>query len=131
MAMGSCTQCEFTVRGKPTTLPREWDEHILRIFQEALTNVLRHAQARHFKGLISYAADAVRLELRDTGKGFDADGRHDGYGLLGISERVERMGGTLVINSSAGTGTALLICLPLPSGREVRGHEWKNGHAGG
>lgn len=115
MATGSCTQCKFTLRGKPTPLPRDWDEHILRIFQEALTNVLRHAQASHFEGLISYAADAVGLELRDTGKGFAAADRHDGYGLLGISERVERMGGTLVINSSVDTGTALLICLPLPS----------------
>jgi signal transduction histidine kinase len=115
VSAGSGTQCDFTVRGKPGELPREWDEHILRICQEALTNVLRHARASHFKGVISYAPDAIRLELRDTGQGFDVDDRHDGYGLLGIRERVDRMGGTLVIDSATRNGTVLLICLPLPS----------------
>ncbi|MEO8777932.1 MAG: histidine kinase [Rhodanobacter sp.] len=115
MSAGSRTQCEFSLQGTPRELPREWDEHILRIFQEALTNVLRHAKASHFKAMISYETDAVRLELCDTGQGFDAEGEHDGYGLLGIRERVERMDGKLQIKSAADGGTTILVRLPLPS----------------
>ncbi|MGC1550993.1 MAG: PAS domain-containing protein [Rhodanobacter sp.] len=117
MTTGTSTQSQFNMQGKPRQLPRGWDEHILRIAQEALTNVLRHALASHFMGMIAYGSDEVRLELRDTGRGFNVEDKHGGYGLLGIRERVDRMNGQLEIQSASGSGTALLIRLPLPPSR--------------
>jgi len=52
--------------------------------------------------------------LRDNGCGFDPAGHLDGFGLLGIRERVEGMGGQLTIKSTNGTGTAVLIVVPIP-----------------
>ena len=55
----------------------------------------------------------IRLDLRDNGSGFDPAGRHDGFGLQGMRERVEGMGGQLTIQSAKGEGTAISIVLPL------------------
>jgi len=114
MTAGTTVKAEFIVRGEIRPLPPEWDENLLRIGQEVLTNVLRHARASHFKTQITFAPDEIRLELRDNGRGFDPAGKHDGFGLLGMGERVEGMGGRLATQSAAGTGTAILIVLPLP-----------------
>jgi len=114
MTAGTTVKAEFIVQGEIKPLPPEWDQNLLRIGQEVLTNVLRHAQASRFKAQIAFAPDAIRLELRDNGHGFDPAGRSDGFGLLGMRERVEGMGGRLTIESSAGTGTAISIVLPLP-----------------
>jgi signal transduction histidine kinase len=51
------------------------------------------------------------MELRDNGRGFDPEARHDGIGLLGMKERVEGMGGRLFIQSASGGGTAISIML--------------------
>ncbi|MFL9869729.1 PAS domain S-box protein [Paraburkholderia fungorum] len=112
MTAGTAVQCEFTLEGQSRVLPPDWDENLLRIGQEVLTNVLRHAQANHFKVKIAFEPESVRLELRDTGRGFDPTAKRDGFGLLGIAERVEFMGGRLVIESAPGMGTAILISLP-------------------
>jgi signal transduction histidine kinase len=53
------------------------------------------------------------MELRDDGCGFDPTKRYDGFGLLGIKERVESMGGELTVQSAPGAGTATLVVLPL------------------
>ena len=55
----------------------------------------------------------LRLELRDDGCGFDPAKRYDGFGLLGIKERVESMGGELTVQSAPENGTAILVFLPL------------------
>jgi len=55
----------------------------------------------------------LRLELRDDGCGFDPAKRYDGFGLLGIKERVESMGGELTVQSAPENGTAILVVLPL------------------
>jgi PAS domain S-box-containing protein len=113
MTAGTRLQCEFTLLGRSRPLTPEWDQNLLRIGQEVLTNVLRHARASHFKVELAFEAKSVRLELRDTGCGFDPTAKREGFGLLGIAERVECMGGRLVIESAAGIGTAILIALPL------------------
>jgi PAS domain S-box-containing protein len=114
MTAGTGLRSEFILQGQSRQLPQGWDENILRIAQEALTNALRHADASHFRALVAFDQDGVRLELNDTGSGFDPEGKHGGFGLLGIKERVDRMGGQLKIRSSKQSGTALSITLPLP-----------------
>ncbi|HWX20758.1 MAG TPA: GAF domain-containing protein [Candidatus Binatia bacterium] len=113
MTAGTPVQAEFMVRGKPRELPVEWDENLLRIGQEVLTNVLRHAQASKFSAQLVFDDREIRLNLSDNGSGFDPSGRHDGFGLQGMKERVEGMGGQLAIHSAKGEGTAISIALPL------------------
>src|SRR5262245_9242251 len=92
MTFGTNVQAEFNVWGQAPELPPEWEENLLRIGQEVLTNVLRHAQATKFNARLVFDKAEIRLTLQDNGKGFDPAGRHDGFGLHGMRERVEGMG---------------------------------------
>ena len=113
MTAGTGVQAEFNIWGQPPELPPDWEENLLRIGQEVLTNVLRHARASKFEARLAFEKEAVRLDLRDNGKGFEPARRHDGYGLQGMKERVEAMGGRLTIRSARNEGTAISIVLPL------------------
>ncbi len=88
------------------------EENLLRIQQETLTNALKHSGAKVFKAALSFEENAVCLEVRDDGSGFDLSKKHDGFGLLGIRERVNQMDGNLTIKSEAGNGTRIRIILP-------------------
>jgi signal transduction histidine kinase len=110
---GTDLHAALAVEGEPRTLPPLWSENLLRIGQEVLTNSLRHASASEFKALLSFDKDEFRLTLGDNGRGFDPAAKHDGFGLLGIRERVESMGGRLNIQSEMGRGVAIAIFLPL------------------
>jgi PAS domain S-box-containing protein len=112
---GTGIQASFTVQGDPRELPLEWEENLLRVGQEVLTNALRHARASEFSAQISFDEREIRLHLRDNGSGFDPADRHDGFGLRGMKERVEAMGGRLSIRSAEGEGTAISIVLRLTS----------------
>jgi PAS domain S-box-containing protein len=119
MTAGTNVQAQFTVRGQPPELPLDWEENLLRIGQEVLTNVLRHAQASKFIAELIFDKGQIRLNLRDNGRGFDPARRNDGFGLHGMRERVEGMGGTLSIESVRDQGTAVSIILPFANTREV------------
>jgi signal transduction histidine kinase len=113
MTTGTTLRVEFNVWGLQPDLPAEWEENLLRIGQEVLTNVLRHAQASRFKARLAFHKETICLDLADNGKGFDLAGRHDGFGLQGIKERVKTMGGRMTIQSAKDEGTAISIVLPL------------------
>ena len=113
MVTGTSLRTEFTAQGEPPPLPQEWEENLLRVGQEVLTNTLRHARANRFKAHLVFDPQAIRLELRDDGCGFDPASRHDGFGLLGIKERVETMGGELTVQSAPENGTDIFVVLPL------------------
>ncbi|GAB4061631.1 PAS domain S-box protein [Uliginosibacterium sediminicola] len=112
MTQGTALKAVFSVEGKLASLPAEWEENLLRIGQEVLTNTLRHAQAQQFSVQLAFAPSALKLTLQDDGKGFDARSKHDGFGLLGIRERVTGMGGQVSIHSQAGAGTTIHVTLP-------------------
>jgi len=109
---GTALHTTFEAKGKLPELPQPWQENLLHIGQEALTNTLKYAHARNFKTRLTYNAKKLRLELRDDGDGFKAKDRHDGVGLRGMRERVEQMGGELEITSSRGKGTKITVLLP-------------------
>jgi len=113
MTAGTALRSEFSFQGDPRSLPAEWEEDLLHIGQEALTNVLRHAAASNFKARITFERGQARLDFRDDGRGFDPDGKGGGFGLRGMRERVERMGGELSIRSEAGRGSAISVTVPL------------------
>jgi len=112
MTKGTTVRAELSLRGAPRKLRPEWEENLLHVGQEVLTNALRHAQATHFAARLMFDPQGIRMELRDNGRGFDPEARHDGIGLLGMKERVEGMGGRLFIQSATGGGTAISIMLP-------------------
>src|SRR6267142_1235064 len=112
---GTTVHAEFTLQGEQQKLPPEWEANLLRIGQEVVTNVLRHAQAGEFNVLLVFDGREIRLTLGDDGCGFDPQRRHEGFGLQGMRERAEGMGGHLSIESANGKGTMISIVLPLAS----------------
>jgi signal transduction histidine kinase len=114
MTRGTGLQSEFSVVGQPIALPPDWEENLFRVGQEILTNALRHANANRFTAKMIFLPDAVRLDLRDDGRGFDPKARSDGFGLLGIRERVEAMGGQVTVRSAPGEGTSIVLTPPRP-----------------
>jgi signal transduction histidine kinase len=108
---GLCTTFEVTGTIRP--LPAATEVMLLRVCQEALANVGKHAQASRARVRLGYDAAAVRLEVSDDGAGFDPAQVNGGYGLRGMRGRVGEGGGTLVVRSAPGAGTSL--CVEVPS----------------
>ena len=112
-------EAEFARIGKPRPIPPDSEECLLRVAQEALANVRKHAAASHVEVTLSYLDDQVVLELRDDGVGFEpaslagTEGFRSGVGLQAMAERVEELGGTRRIESGRGEGTAIVVELPL------------------
>lgn len=113
MAAGTSLRAQLTLRGSPRPLPPDWEDNLLLIAQESLTNALRHSNAATFTAQLAFDVDAVRLELRDDGCGFDPARRSAGFGLMGIRERAEHMGGHAAIRSVHAEGTTISIAVPL------------------
>src|SRR5438552_15642389 len=109
---GTALHTTFSLRGKLRHLPLAWQENLLHIGQEALTNSLKYAHPRNFETRLTFKTKELRLELRDDGDGFKVKDRHDGFGLAGMRERVEQLGGKLKISSARGKGTDVLVTLP-------------------
>src|SRR5437016_6728428 len=100
-------------------LPAIIETTVYRIVQEALTNVLKHAQAQTVSIIVEYRGNRVRAIVEDDGCGFEADAmmsvpvRERRLGLLGMQERAALVGGTLNIESRPGAGTTLLFQIPV------------------
>lgn len=98
-------------------LPPAVETTIYRVVQEALTNVLRHAQATGVSVHLERRPGEVRAIVEDNGCGFDAGAvSPERLGILGMRERAGVVKGTLQIESSPGKGTAVFLCVPLPAG---------------
>ncbi len=120
---GIAVRCEFSdLDGR---LPAQLETAVFRVVQEALTNVARHAQASRVLVQAARRHGRLTLEIEDDGKGFDhaarAAARPDGsgWGLLGMRERVEILGGELRIDSAPGEGTHLALWVPLPESAPI------------
>jgi PAS domain S-box-containing protein len=113
---GTALRSDFRVKGDPRKLQPSVEENLLHIGQEALTNALRHARATMFQARLCFDSEAVRLELRDNGKGFIIDNANGGgIGLIGMKERAEQIGATLAITSKPGEGTTIIAVSPTSS----------------
>lgn len=104
-------QVTVTVDGEPCSLPMPIETALLRVAQEALTNVHRHADASRAAITLTYMGDAVSLDVVDDGRGFEP-GELDGaggrpFGIVGMRARVEELGGSFSIESHDGTGAAV------------------------
>ena len=107
---------EVTVTGNAIALHPEIEVALLRIAQEALANVARHAGATRVGLTLSFIGDVVTLDVRDDGVGFAVDrtdpARTTGFGLSAMRQRVARVAGSLAIESEPGGGTALSARVP-------------------
>ena len=94
----------FLANVLPPRLPAETETAIYRITQEALTNVVRHAQAKRVRVRLVADEEHVHLEVEDDGRGLqgNGDGSRAGVGLIGVRERVRALGGTMTLASTAG-----------------------------
>jgi len=111
MAEGTNLNADFQAEGDEGSIPSDYEESLLRITQEALTNAVKHANARNFRATLSIGADKIQLLLVDDGRGFDPQKEHDGFGLIGMKERVDRMGGEFIIRTKQSVGTEILVVL--------------------
>jgi signal transduction histidine kinase len=100
------------VTGTARRLPTGTEVVLLRVCQEALANVRKHAGARQVRVRLCYAGAAVRLTVTDDGKGFDPGGATGGYGLTGMRDRVGQVGGTVEVASVPGRGTEVSAEVP-------------------
>jgi signal transduction histidine kinase len=102
----------FGLSGAPRPLPMATEVVLLRVCQEALANVRKHADARSAAVRLDYDPDAIRLEVSDDGAGFDPARVNGGYGLRGMRTRVAEAGGTLTVRSAPGAGTHVSAMVP-------------------
>jgi signal transduction histidine kinase len=107
---------QVTIVGEPTTLSAPVRIALFRIAQEALTNVIKHSGAHRASICVEFGSQAVRLEVKDDGCGFDpapaAPGSRPAWGLLGIQERVALLGGQYQLDAGAGRGTRVEVVIP-------------------
>ena len=108
------SEMEVEVRSENVSeeLPDEIKVCIYRLVQEALNNATTHAAARNAKVTVIRDMDKISVEVADDGHGFDPD-RQRGMGILGMGERVKRLGGTLTIRSAQRTGSNVRAELPI------------------
>jgi signal transduction histidine kinase len=112
-------QAQVEVNGTFRPLPRLVEDNLLRIGQEAVNNAVRHAKAQRIFVNLVFDARRVQLSVRDDGHGFDnqaaGNGKAGHFGLIGMRERAEQIGGTLSIHSTEGSGTEVVADVPISS----------------
>jgi signal transduction histidine kinase len=114
---GISVRCEF---GEMPRLPPEMETALFRLCQETMSNVARHAQASAVLVQVGVEGEELRIEIEDDGTGFEPEAvaRREGrrsWGLLGIRERAEILGGVAVVESAPGQGTRVAVRIPLPA----------------
>ena len=109
---------EVITTGETQSLHPEVEVTVLRVAQEALANVAKHADASRVGVTLSYMGDIVTIDVKDNGTGFEigsgtnGGGADPGFGLTAMRQRVERLAGTLEVESEPGGGTAVCATLP-------------------
>jgi len=115
---GVAVHCEFSEVER--RLPPLMETALFRAVQEAVSNIAKHANAEHVLIQCGFDGDVLTIEIEDDGNGFEVgavkrptDEGH-GWGLLGITERVEALGGTVVIDTAPGQGARIVITVSVP-----------------
>jgi signal transduction histidine kinase len=106
---GTPLHTQVHLQGEPYPLSCFIGKNLLRIGQEAITNTLKHAQATEIRIELTYSPDRVSLCVKDNGCGFHPQAQTEGFGLISISERTDRMGGHLQITTQPNRGTEIFV----------------------
>jgi signal transduction histidine kinase len=117
-------QLSVSATGTARPLPAEQQAAIVRIVQEAIANAVRHAKPRIIHLLIAFESEQLRVSVVDDGNGFTVEQDFNSYeghwGLLGMTERANQIGGDLTVRSAPGNGTTVMLLLATGSGVRVR-----------
>ena len=116
MTIGTRAVAEVTVEGVPVRLGASHEHHLLRIGLEALTNALKHSGAARIRILLRFETGSATLVVQDDGSGMEAgaqDPFRQHFGLQGIRERVDKLGGELSIEDAPGGGTCVSVTVPV------------------
>ena len=110
-------ECELTIRPEMLNLDAERSTTLFRVYQEALTNVARHAEASRVDVRCEQFSDHVELEIKDNGRGINEEelSHSHSLGLVGIRERVLLWKGEVQITGKPGQGTRLFVRIPTQS----------------
>ena len=117
LSLESGIPISFESSGAPLDLGAECERSLLMVVREALQNAIRHAAPKHVSVALSSDRHSLQVEIQDDGRGFDPsiihlpNGQH--YGLIGMRERAEKLGGRLVLASSPGKGAKVLLSVPV------------------
>lgn len=118
---------EVEIHGAPRPISATVNTTLFRVVQEAITNVLKHAQAHRVTVSLEFGEAEVRAQVRDDGRGFDPAGvtgsERPAWGLLGMRERAALLGGSMSLRSAAGEGTTVEVRIPDAAPSEVRNEE--------
>src|SRR5262249_5079142 len=113
---GSEVKLNFAMQGVARSIGHVTEHHLLRVCEEALANVVKHAQSTEVEVVLDFNSQAVQLEVRDNGCGFQPNtckiSKAGHFGLLGMQERVASLFGMLSVDSAPGRGTKLLVTIP-------------------
>jgi ligand-binding sensor domain-containing protein/signal transduction histidine kinase len=116
-AEGREVACEVCLSGTEAGVSKEIEHNLLRVCQEALSNAVRHGSARHVRVHLQYRDSELTMSVEDDGRGFEpaqTRGLKNGhFGLTIMQERMQRFGGTLVVNSEPGKGTTVEATVPI------------------
>ncbi|ACB74570.1 histidine kinase [Opitutus terrae] len=114
---GTSLTIDFRTTGDRRPLPEVVEENVLRIGQEAFTNIAKHARARRVLATLTFSPSTLRLRIEDDGVGFNVpaapSAAESHFGLLGMTERAKRLGGHIKVDSAPGQGTSLTLEVPL------------------
>ncbi len=126
---GASVEITVALKGHRRPLSSHMENHLLRIGQEATANAIKHAAAAHICITVQYASHSVKLSIEDDGEGFEVSinpARPGHFGLLGMRERAEKIGGQLAVHSAPGAGTRIEVVVPQfpqPPASTSRPHE--------
>jgi signal transduction histidine kinase len=110
------TEIDVTVEGRERSLNVTMGNDVLQVGRQAITNALQHAHARKIHVLLSYGERLLQIRVQDNGRGINEEtlnlGRPGHYGIIGMKERAERLGGSISIGSRVGKGTEVTLTVP-------------------
>jgi len=115
--------------GEEKRLPAEVETALFRIGQEAISNVAWHAKATNALVTLDFRDGNVTLSIEDDGEGFEVTSvsetpdQRRGWGILGMRERAELLGGTLRVSSRKGEGTTVRVTVPIQGGGDRDGED--------
>lgn len=113
MTAGTGIRASIRTEGDAFAIPLDWEDDLLRIGQEALTNALKHATPTRIEATLRFSPAEIVLEVFDDGVGFDPRRASDGMGLTGMRERCARMGGRFELDTAPGRGVRIRVTLAL------------------
>jgi PAS domain S-box-containing protein len=113
-------EVELSAEENVSPLPEEVDLCLFRVAQEALKNAIKHSGSARIFIAVKAVADAIRMDIRDFGIGFDPSTISQGLGLASMRERLRMVGGELILQSAPGKGTQLVALVPHRSIEQAR-----------